>query len=299
MSDSFYRCNASFYCFLFLIFFSDFFPTSAEKKGKTQTEQEAIDVDIIFMKSMLSDRVATYSGVDKMQKDRVQKRQKRQKHELDRQEREQCDHVGEIIDFDSTSSSCEDENIDEASTSEAKRKHRRVVKGGVDIFVPHDILKSPDLVSCSVRNNISPTQLSAIVFSIVSACGGDTSKLSLNARTAHRYRTSILPEISLKIKDDWNPSHKLLVHWDSKLMDTLDSKGIDDRLPVLVSGVNGTKLLGVPPLPHSTKKAGTVLGDEISKATNKLLVDWKCKENIIGMVFDTTASNTGKPISLD
>ncbi|RXG72887.1 hypothetical protein Avbf_02828 [Armadillidium vulgare] len=51
-------------------------------------------------------------------------------------------------------------------------------------------------------------------------------------------------------------SPKMVVHWDGKLMATLDSKDTDDRLPVLVSGVNGTKLLGVPPLPSSTTKAG-------------------------------------------
>ena len=63
------------------------------------------------------------------------------------------------------------------------------------------------------------------------------------------------------------PLLKILVHWDGKLMDTLDSKGMDDRLPVLVSGADGTKLLGVPPLPQSTKETGKVLGDITAKAT--------------------------------
>ena len=47
----------------------------------------------------------------------------------------------------------------------------------------------------------------------------------------------------------------MVVHWDGKLMASLDYKDTDDRLPVLVSGVNGTKLLGVPALPSSTTKA--------------------------------------------
>ncbi|RXG60803.1 hypothetical protein Avbf_15064, partial [Armadillidium vulgare] len=77
-------------------------------------------------------------------------------------------------------------------------------------------------------------------------------------------------------------------------MATLDSKDTDDRLPVLVSGVNGTKLLGVPPLPSSTTKAGLKHGKVVSVATKNLLIDWKCDKNIIGMVFDTTSSNTGQ-----
>ena len=86
----------------------------------------------------------------------------------------------------------------------------------------------------------------------------------------------------------------MLVHWDGKLMDTLDSKRTDDRLPILVSGADGTKLLGVPPLQKSTKETGKALGDNISKATKKLLKEWNCEENFIGMVFDTTSSNIAK-----
>lgn len=270
---------------------------AAAKKGKSRAEQDAIDQDILFMKSMLSDRTATYSGVHRILTESVQRRQERQTREKMLHDGEQCEYAENVRgddDNDSPISADEDDNADEVCTGEPKRKHRRMVKEGVSIFVSHDILKSEELVSCSVRNNISPTQLTAIVYSLVSACGGDTSKLNLNARTTHRYRASIMSEISLKIKDDWHPPDKVLVHWDGKLMDTLDSKGTDDRLPILVSGLNGTKLLGVPPLPHLNLTPGTTQGDLISTATKQLLVDWKCEQNVVGMVFDTTPSNTGK-----
>ena len=86
----------------------------------------------------------------------------------------------------------------------------------------------------------------------------------------------------------------MLVHWDGKVIDTLDSKGTDDRLAILLSEADGTKLLGVLPLPKSTKETGKALGDIISKATKKLLKEWNCEENVIGMAFNTTSSNTGK-----
>ena len=54
----------------------------AEKKRKTLAETEAIDVAIKFIKSILSDRIATYSRPDMVQ-ERVQMQQKRQKHEED------------------------------------------------------------------------------------------------------------------------------------------------------------------------------------------------------------------------
>ena len=73
-------------------------------------------------------------------------------------------------------------------------------------------------------------------------------------------------------------------------MTTLDSLEQEERLPILVSGIGGCKLLGVPSLPHlSTDKAGNL----ISNATTSLLYKWNCGGNVIGMVFDTTSANTG------
>ena len=74
-------------------------------------------------------------------------------------------------------------------------------------------------------------------------------------------------------------------------MDSLDNEYfVEERLPILLSGVGGVKLLGVPTLPYkSTEKAGPL----IAEATRNLLEEWDCAENVTGMVFDTTVSNTG------
>ncbi|XP_076064981.1 uncharacterized protein LOC143039019 [Oratosquilla oratoria] len=163
---------------------------AAAKKGKTQAEQDAIDHDILFMKSMLTDRTATFSGVNKVLARSIKKRQERQIREKVRQNQDTCDYEENVVaDNYSPISTDEDNNTDEFITAEPKRKHRSKVKEGVSIFVPHDILKSKELVSCSK--------------------GG----------------------------------------------------------------------------PHK---------DVISTATKQLLMDWKCEENVVGMIFDTAPSNTGQ-----
>ena len=169
---------------------------AAKKKGITKVEQDAID-DIKYIKSKLNDRVATYSGLDRVVTEKIKKRIERQKHHLEREEINPCKRTFEMINLEPGTSSCEDESIEEVTTIAQSRKHRRLVKCGIDIFVPHDILKNPDLVSCSIRNNISSTQLSAIVHSLVAACGGDLYKLCLNPRTAHRCRTAIVDQRKL------------------------------------------------------------------------------------------------------
>ena len=94
-----------------------------------------------------------------------------------------------------------------------------------------------------------------------------------------------------KIKESWVPPTVGVLHWDGKLMDTLDNEfAVEERLPILLSGSGGVKLLGVPTLAHkSTDKTGPM----IAKAAKDLLDEWSCAEVVIGMVFDTTSSNTG------
>ena len=264
---------------------------AASKRYKSNVEIKAIDADIAFMKSMLTDRKASYAGIDKITERSTERRQKRT-HDEAFLKRNYDSTINQIAELES-SSSCEEETVPSTSFSEPKRKHRRISKSGEKIFVPHDILKDPNVVAWSVRNKISHTQVSSFVSMLISTCGGDTSKINLSASTALRYRSAVIPDITKQIKAQWNPSPRMLVHWDGKLMSTLDSKDTDDRLPILVSGINGIKLLGVPPLPSSTKKIGLKQGEVISEATKNLLLDWDCDQNIIGMVFDTTASNTG------
>lgn len=64
----------------------------------------------------------------------------------------------------------------------------------------------------------------------------------------------------------------------------------EERLPTIVSGIGGTKLLGVSPLPN---KSSELAVDMIAQSTVGLLEDWNCSASIVGMVSDTTASNTG------
>ena len=53
-----------------------------------------------------------------------------------------------------------------------------------------------------------------------------------------------------RIKDGWTPSWLSVLHWDEKLMCTLDNQYITEEiLPVLLSGEGHTKLLGGAAVP--------------------------------------------------
>ena len=59
-----------------------------------------------------------------------------------------------------------------------------------------------------------------------------------------------------------------------------------ERVVVLVNGQGVETLLGIPRIDWST-------GEAQADACLELVMSWKIKEEIVGLVFDTTASNTG------
>ena len=70
-------------------------------------------------------------------------------------------------------------------------------------------------------------------------------------------------------------------------MQDLTSKQHVDRLPILLSGPNIDKLLGIP-----RHTSGT--GEQQAKAVVVALQEWGVSEAVVSMYFDTTAANTGR-----
>ena len=81
----------------------------------------------------------------------------------------------------------------------------------------------------------------------------------------------------------------MVVHWDGKTLKVcgqLESK----RVCVYVSGVEEEqvrKLLGIP-------ETSSGKGEEEFKVVKEKLKEWGLKEEVVDMVFDTTASNSGE-----
>ena len=81
---------------------------------------------------------------------------------------------------------------------------------------------------------------------------------------------------------------KLVVHWDGKML-RLRGHIVSHRVCVYLSGVDQElrKLLGIP-----EAKDGT--GESEFNIVKTALEQWMVKEQIVGLVFDTTTTNTGK-----
>jgi len=94
----------------------------------------------------------------------------------------------------------------------------------------------------------------------------------------------------LQIKEDFR-AFKSVGHWEGKLLPDITGVNTDkvNRWPVLISSLvnRNTKLLGVPKLASVSRQAAAVPVLDHMKS-------WQCDTFIIGMCFDTRASNTGR-----
>ena len=247
-----------------------------------------------FLQSMMTDRLATMSGIDVKLSETERQVKERKEQELKRiaiqKESKMDTSCSNATLSDSDDDEEEAKEVPDPLYSCAKSSHKRCVKSGVTVFIPPNILKSPKVVQSLVRNNISSSAISSVMHDIVTAVEGDPSTLSLSYATTQRYKVETVETIADKIKENWTPPSIANLHWDGKLMATLDGASQRERLPVLLSDAGGTKLLGVPAIPH---KSTAKTGDLISEVSIELIEEWNCAECVAGMVFDTTSSNTG------
>lgn len=70
------------------------------------------------------------------------------------------------------------------------------------------------------------------------------------------------------------------------MMQDIIGKEIVDRLAVIITQQTGAQLIGIPKIQRGT-------GLAMAEAIFDLLVNWNIAENIVGMSFDTTSTNSG------
>jgi len=153
-----------------------------------------IEKDKKFLQSMMTDRVASMGQVDKVLSTTEDKVAKRKEAELVRleMEKKRIDRERKVsseslfIEGESSGVNYDSDPGDLTPTVDMappKRSHKRTVVTGTSGFWTPHILKSPAVVATAVRNNVTPTALAVLTHSLISATGGDPSKVYLNYST--------------------------------------------------------------------------------------------------------------------
>jgi len=149
-----------------------------------------------------------------------------------------------------------------------------------------NILGNPDVAGALDRVNIPDRGATYVVGTVAKALGHDVSSMTLSRSSIRRSRSRNRQQ-QAAVEPESIRSTPLLLHWDGKLLpDITGRKETVDRIAVLVTGGGEEMLLGVP-------KIGRGTGKQQAEACLATLDEWGIRQQIRGLVFDTTASNTG------
>ncbi|KAI8442258.1 hypothetical protein MSG28_005828 [Choristoneura fumiferana] len=244
-----------------------------------------------FLNDQGGERKMIITSLDKKLKNKIERVEKRKRRaELLRQK------VAESLASTSAVPSQElNASFSSSSTDSHKEQDSEEVRFKLSVSVGkkpvEDLSSSSGIFTTHVtsaldRNKISDREAMRLMIPLAAALGQDPASLPISRSTIRRARKKARIEFNAYIRESFEPNYPLVVHWDGKILpDVLESKKVD-RLPVLVSGNNSEKLLGVPKL-----TAGT--GENTANAVLRLLEEWNVKDQVQAMSFDTTSANTG------
>ena len=274
-------------------FWPDDYEESLKKKLRLphlgDQEKEAVKVNLKFLESMKTDRIATYGGKNKALKRKRKSSEK--KYSITKQTGQMPSSSSSLANIVSTSS---DENLDDENEDknfELPVSKKRPSKTGGNLVLQKDFVQNKILVAASRRLKISPSGFKHFMKTLVQVGEGNPEAYNLSYSYIDKSFRNFSQQVSESIKQDWVPPSKCLVHWDEKITKCLDGSDNEKRMAITVSGIKEVKLLGVPSLGSNLRGK---FGATASGAIKKELDSWNCTKNIYGMVFDTTNSNTGR-----
>lgn len=128
-----------------------------------------------------------------------------------------------------------------------------------------------------------------ILTACVEAVSLNPNDFVINRTSIKRARETFRKNTSMDVKSKFYEMNLnfVVVHWDSKILPDITGKYKVDRLPVIATAPNVEQLLGVPELSSGT-------GREMASAVYDILQEWSLLDIVQAVVFDTTASNTGR-----
>ena len=207
---------------------------------------------------------------------------------------EDVDYNENIVENDRDEEDIEDKDF--AFKARHKKQNDTVL-----VELPKDIMNNPGVCAMLDRTGTSIREAVGVVSSILKSgvSGGkqvDLNQFSLSTSSLFRKRNhnrSVLMEQEMMDFKNKKPVYAAL-HWDGKLMKDVTGK-LQEHESVLVSGsphyLEG-KILCVCKLLNEDGEP-TSTGEAQAEAVLEQVKAWEVEENIVALVFDTTASNSG------
>lgn len=144
------------------------------------------------------------------------------------------------------------------------------------------------VAACSDRLGLSVRKKAMFAASVARAAGVSVDDTNISRSTAWRRSQEERVKSATAIKDNFVVPPKCVIHWDGKRI-KVKGGATSERVVVYATGADAAKtrkLLGVPEVQDGT-------GASESRAVQDVLKKWAIFKEVVGVVFDTTASNSG------
>jgi len=244
--------------------------------------------DQAFLRDQRTERKMAMGGVDQELVRKETMRMKKLARKSEMAEKEKMAKAEKLATVDLSDSS----SPSSGPSSQENSPFRGETSSQVSSSPKKRLKVTPEVVSALDRTNLSDRKATHLLQAVASSSGLTPASRSTLRRSRMMTRTALAEDIKTSFQEFINAEEPpLIVHWDGKLLPDLTGEGegnLVDRLPIIVSSpaLEKEKLLGMPKLP-----AGT--GAAMATKVEEVLGEWGIKEKVVGMSFDTTASNTG------
>lgn len=147
------------------------------------------------------------------------------------------------------------------------------------------------LAPSSARMKLSTNQTFVLASEVIKAGKGKIKDFSMSRSTFYRPQKLAEETLSKKLIDKFkqnSQNHFMIIHWDGKKVKLRDTS-IREHLAILMQPVDATKeiqFIGAPGIQDGT-------GLSMKEQLVGHLQAFDIYDNLVGMCFDTTASNTG------
>lgn len=269
----------------------------------TGRDKDEFLTDIEFLKDQKNSRKMTLGSKDKTYNIRLAKRMKRKQQYLDFLEKNP-NSTNETAEFEFTSGASSSE--DNSSLEYDEETNQRLGKENVETETESETATTPssevtltkdfvkEIALTGASRGISSRSLLHVCTNLIVASGGDVQNYTLSESTIRRHKKVAISKAAEAHRNDVIASAQsakfpIIVHFDGKLIQdiTNNDKTKKDRFAILINIDGKIKLLGIPGM----ESAG-------AEAQHDCLIDalyaYDLTEKVHGIVFDTTAANTGR-----
>ena len=173
--------------------------------GTSDVEETMIKEDLLFLKSMMDDRIAQYSSKDKVNNPRIAKSTLRKAKEQSKNSASTSGIQNVELQISDNEEIVNKSDSDEDFCPPTSLRHNRKIKIGGNLSLGPNFVSSPKVSSACIRNKVTSTKISNVMATVIKEAGLDVKSFNLSYSHLNNNRTKSAALTAYKIRQYSTP----------------------------------------------------------------------------------------------